>query len=152
MHIVQQCICKVKIGYTPKYVIGLTMNNLEAVKWHLNVTLQLPLALNSPTKLCYVRYSLVICDKLRFVANVDGSCSLYDIITLWPDMTRPILFSKSCANCRESHSIIMKICIPIFYFSTSINIADVRNSHRCLNRTKILTVGTPKIGQNIKRL
>ena len=35
---------------------------------------------------------------LQVSANLAGGCSLYDVITLWPDMTLIIFFTKSCAK------------------------------------------------------
>ena len=36
--------------------------------------------------------------NLQVSANLAGGCSLYDVITLWPDMTLTIFFTKSCAK------------------------------------------------------
>ena len=36
--------------------------------------------------------------NLQVSANLAGGCSLYDVITLWPDMTLTIFLTKSCAK------------------------------------------------------
>ena len=63
------------------------------ISWHQSYQL-------SPFKFIAPRRS---CVYSRFRWNFAEGCSLCDVITTWPDQTRPIFFTKSCA--KDAHKL-----------------------------------------------